>query len=147
VDSSYEVDLNALLTAVRERDHLVFRFATIPLRLFLDFRTTAEDGPFVAVLPAVDSVKERMATIRAVRPRLPRPKRINVVAWPLRVGALERLAIIEAVRLRLADMDAFPALTALDDAIRELEAAERAEVRRAITGEGYKTLWPATPAT
>lgn len=147
MDSSYEVDLGALLTAVRERDHLVFRFATIPLRLFLDFRTTEEDGPFVAVLPAVNSVKERMATIRAVRPRLPRPKRINVVAWPLRVGALERLAIIEAIRLRLGDMDAFSALTSLDAAMRELEGAERAEVRRAITGEGYKTLWPATPAT
>lgn len=147
MDSSYDVDLGALLTAVRERDHLVFRFATIPLRLFLDFRTTAEDGPFVAVLPAVNSVKERMATIRAARPRLPRPKRINMVAWPLRVGALERLEIIEAVRLRLGDMDAFGALTALDEALRELDVAEREEVRRAITGEGYKTLWPATPTT
>lgn len=147
MDSSYEVDLGALLTAVRERDHLVFRFATIPLRLFLDFRTTAEEGPGVAVLPAVNSVKERIATMRAVRPKLPRPTRVNVVAWPLRVAALERLGIIEAARVRLADMDAFPALAALDEGLRELEAAERAEVRRAITGEGYKTLWPATPVS
>jgi hypothetical protein len=143
VDSSYEVDLSALLTAVRERDHLVFRFATIPLRLFLDFRTTPEDGPGVAVLPSVTSMKERMASMRAARPMLPRPKRINVVAWPMRVGALDRLGVINEVRRRLGDMDAFDALAALDVALADLDAAEQEEVRRAITGEGYKTLWTA----
>ena len=133
-----------MLAAVRERDHLVFRFSTIPHRLFVDFRTTAEDGPGAFVLPAAASVKERMASIRSVRPALPRPRRINIVAWPLRVGALERLGVIAEIRQRLGDLDGFEALKALDAAFEELDRAEHEELRRAIRGEGYRTLWTAS---
>ena len=143
MDSSYHVDRAALSTAVSEHDHLVFRFSTIPLRLFVDFRTSAEEGPGAFVLPPVDSVRERMRSIRAVRPNFPRPGRVNVVAWPLRVGGLARLGVVEEVRRRLADMSGFHALGQLDEAVEELEAAEAAEFRRAITGEGYQTLWAA----
>jgi hypothetical protein len=144
VDSSYEVDQAALFEAIRERDHLIFRFSTIPLRLFIDFRASEEDGPAVFVLPPAASVRERMASIREVRPRLPRPRRLNVVAWPLRVGGLERLGVVEEVRRRLGDLDGFVALTALDEAIEVLERAEAQEVRRAIRGDGYRTLWTAS---
>lgn len=141
MDSSYHVDRDALLAAVRERDHLVFRFSTITERLFIDFRTIPEEGPAAAVLPAATSMRERMATIRQARPQFPRPKRVNVVAWPLRVGALERLGIMVEIRTRLADLDGFGALRALDEAFAALQHAEEEEMRRAITGEGYQTLW------
>ncbi len=147
MDSSYYVDRAAMLSAVRERDHLVFRFATVSQRLFVDFRTAMEDGPAVHVLPPAASVKERMASIREVRPAFPRPERINIVAWPLRVGGLERLGVIAEMRARLGDLDGFEALRALDAALRTLEREEEREIRQAITGEGYKTLWTATPAT
>lgn len=143
MDSSYHVDRAALTAAVRERDHLVFRFSTIPQRLFVDFRTTPDLGPGAYVLPPATSVKERMASIREVRPGFPRPRRINVVAWPLRVGGLERLGVLAEVRQRLGDLDGFDALRALEAAFIELERAEHDEIRRAITGEGYKTLWTA----
>ena len=132
-----------MIAAVAERDHLLFRFSTIPLRLFVDFRTAPEEGPAVHVLPPAASVKERMASIRTVRPGMPRPKRINIVAWPLRIGALDRLGVLAAIRSRLGDLDGFDALKALDAAFDELDRAEADEVRRAITGEGYKTLWTA----
>ena len=46
------------------------------------------------------------------------------------------------VRERLAGEDAFDALRELDEALELLDGYERAEERRAITGEGYRTLWP-----
>ena len=61
---------------------------------------------------------------------------------PLRVAALERLGVLETIRDRLAQMDAFDALSELDEAHTRLLRLERQEVRRAITGEGYHTLWP-----
>ncbi|MCK9494589.1 MAG: hypothetical protein M0R75_03700 [Dehalococcoidia bacterium] len=143
MDDAYQVDQGALRAAVRERDHLVFRFSTIPLRLFLDFRTSAEDGPGVFALPPASSIRERMTSMREVRPNFPRPERVNVVAWPLRVSGLRRLGVIEEIRLRLSDLDGFEALGELDRVVEHLEQSEALEVRRAITGEGYRTLWPA----
>ena len=81
--------------------------------------------------------------IREVRPDFPRPERVNVVAWPLRVGALRRLGVIDAIRTRLGDLDAFDALAQLDRVVAELERSEDRELRRAVTGEGYRTLWTA----
>lgn len=145
MDDSYHVDQGALRTAVRERDHLVFRFSTIPQRLFVDFRTSAEHGPGVFVLPPASSIRERMASMREVRPAFPRPERVNVVAWPLRVSGLRRLGVIDEVRNRLADLDGFEALADLDQVVEQLERSEEREVRHAITGEGYRTVWT-TPA-
>ena len=68
---------------------------------------------------------------------------MNVVAWPLRVGALRRLGVIDAIRTRLGDLDAFDALAQLDRVVAELERSEDRELRRAVTGEGYRTLWTA----
>jgi len=143
VDSSYHVDRAALSAAVAEHDHLVFRFQTIPQRLFLDFRTSPSEGPGVFVLPPANNFKDRMATILAVRPNFPRLRRINIVPWPLRVRSLERLGVIADVRRRLGDLDGFTALKQLDATLATLDAAETAEVRRAILGEGYRTLWNA----
>jgi len=147
VDESYHVDQGALRAAIGERDHLVFRFSTIAQRLFLDFRTTtssgSEEGPGVFILPPASSIRERMTSIREVRPNFARPERVNVVAWPLRVSALQRLGVIEGIRARLGDLDAFEALAELDRIIERLERSEEREMRRAVTGEGYRTLWPA----
>lgn len=147
MDESYHVDQGALRAAIGERDHLVFRFSTIAQRLFLDFRTTtndgAEEGPGVFVLPPASSIRERMTSIREVRPNFARPERVNVVAWPLRVSALRRLGVIEGIRTRLGDLDAFDALAELDRIVDRLEHSEEREMRRAVTGEGYRTLWPA----
>jgi hypothetical protein len=143
VDDSYHVDQAALRAAIRERDHLVFRFSTISQRLFLDFRTTAEEGPGVFVLPPASSIRERMTSIREVRPAFPRPERVNVLGWPLRVGALRRLGVLDEARTRLGDLNAFEVLAELDRVVERLEETEERELRRAVTGEGYRTLWTA----
>ena len=147
MDDAYQVDQVALRAAVGERDHLVFRFSTIPQRLFLDFRTTTNDGsegaPGVFLLPPASSIRERMTSMREVRPNFPRPERVNVIAWPLRVTALRRLGVIEEIRARLAALHAFEALAELDRVVERLERSEEREARRAVTGEGYRTVWAA----
>ena len=96
------------------------------------------------MLPVASTIQERLATIAAARPHFPRPERLYVMAWPLRVGGHERLGFLDATRRRLATMDAFQPVRDLERAFRALQRVERAEMRDAITGEGYRTLWPAT---
>ena len=143
MDGQHHIDLDGLRASLRSVEHLLLRFTTVAERLLLDFRTREDAGPGVALLPPVDSFAERVRTIERVRPGFPRPKRIHVVTWPLRVGSLERLGVLDAVRGRLAEMDAFEVIATLNETHERLLEIEREEIKRAIEGEGYHTIWPA----
>ena len=145
MDGPLEIDLESLRDSVLNVEHLVVRFPPIAERLLLDFRSEGESGPGVALLPQVNSFTERVRTIEEARPGLPKPERIYVVTWPLRIASLEKLGVLETVRERLADMDAFDTIARVDETYERLLALERDEIRRAITGEGYHQLWPPAP--
>lgn len=142
MDHRFEVDLGGLQRSLRTADHVLMRFHPMPQRLLIDYRSSTERGPGVCVLPQARTLAERLASVERARPGLPRLERLYVVIWPLRVASLDRLGLREVVRKRLASLDAFDAITELDDAHEELLTLEREELRRAITGEGYRTLWP-----
>ena len=142
MDSAYEVDREALIEAIGTQDHLIFRFTIVQQRLLVDFRCNDRTGPGVHLLPPVRSMRERVASITKARPDFPRPDQIYVVGWPLRVAALDRLNVLQPIRDRLADLGAEDQIERLERAYRELLDDELEELRRAITGEGYRTLWP-----
>jgi hypothetical protein len=142
VDGTNSFNLDDVRDVISAQDHALLRFATLSQRLFLDFRGSEEIEPAVHVLPPVNSLRERIATIRRARPALPIPGELRVIGWPLRVGSLERLGVLDVIRGRFAADGASEALRQLADAIDQLERAERDELRRAITGDGYRTLWP-----
>ena len=143
MDGPQNIDVDGLRASIRSVEHLLLRFTPVAERLLLDFRTREGVGPGVALLPPVDSFADRIRTIERVRPGFPPPKRIHVVTWPLRVASLERLGVLEAVRGRLADMDAFDVIASVNETYERLLQIEREETRRAIEGEGYHTIWPA----
>ena len=142
MDGTFDVDLEALRSSVLSVEHMLVRFTPISERLLLDFRTSGEEGPGVALLPQVSSFTERLKTIEEARPEFPRPERVYVVSWPLRIASLERLGVLEAIRERLADMDAFDVIGSVDETFKRLLALERDEIRKAISGDGYQTIWP-----
>ena len=144
MDGSSTSDVEQLCEFLRTVDHVLIRLtpAGIMERLLVDFRSNGQTGPGVHLLPEVSSLAERLRTIAEARPDFPPPERIHVSTWPLRIGALERLGVVAAIRDRLAAMDAFDALQQLDDSYERLLRLEREEQVRAITGEGYRTLWP-----
>jgi hypothetical protein len=141
MDQAFPIDPEALLESISRSEHALFRFATVSPRLFVDFRESEEVGPGVHVLPPASSLIERIGTIREVRPDLPMPERLLVVAWPLRVGGLERLGVVPLVRDRLADLEAYDQMRELDLAFEALLSWELVELNQAVTGEGYRTLW------
>jgi hypothetical protein len=127
-------------------DHVLIRLTPIiTQRLLIDFRSNEHAGPTAIVLPDVDSFAERLLSIERARPDFERPERINVIMWPFRVAALERLGVVGVIRDRFAALDAFDALRDLDEAYAQLLKLEQEEQMRAIVGDGYRTLWPREP--
>jgi hypothetical protein len=127
-------------------DHVLIRLTPIiTQRLLIDFRNNEHAGPAAIVLPDVDSFAERLFSIERARPDFERPERINVIMWPFRVAALERLGVVGVIRDRFAALDAFDALRDLDEAYAQLLKLEQEEQMRAIVGDGYRTLWPREP--
>ena len=141
MEHRFEVDLSGLRRSLRTADHVLLRFEPFPQRLLIDFRDSAERGPGACVLPQARTIAERVASVEKARPGLPPLKRLRVVIWPFRVRSLERLGLNDLVRERFASLDALEAITELHEAHETLLGIEREEMRRAITGDGYRTLW------
>ncbi|MEZ4502523.1 MAG: hypothetical protein R3C39_07850 [Dehalococcoidia bacterium] len=144
MDGAIDLDIERLRSSLRSVDHVLFRLTPtgVTQRLLVDFRSNDTTGPGVHLLPEVQSFAERLRTIERVRGGFPLPERLVVVTWPLRVDALQRLEVLDIVRHRLASEDAYEAIRQLDEAYDRLLTLQRDELRRAITGEGYRTLWP-----
>ncbi len=141
MDHRFEVDLSGLKRSLSTTDHVLMRFQPFPQRLFIDFRSSAERGPGACVLPQASTLAERLASVESARPGLPPLKQLRVFIWPLRVRSLDRLGLHDVVRARFAALDALEAIPELNEAQEELLRLEREELRRAITGDGYRTLW------
>lgn len=144
MDGTNDLDIERLRESLRTVDHTLFRMTPVGIaqRLLVDFRSNDQAGPGVHLLPEVSSLAERLKTIEQARPEFPPPERLLVITWPLRVEALDRLNVLSDLRDRLASLDAFEAIRQLDAAFAKLLELQREELRRAITGEGYRTLWP-----
>ena len=143
MDGGPAAELEAILDTLRTNDHALLRFETVAHRLLIDFRSSVEVEPAAHVLEPVRSLRERLATIRRARPSLPVPTELQIVGWSLRVRSLERTGALTIVRERFVEAGAAEAVRQLEAAVDRLERLEREEFRRAITGEGYRTLWPA----
>ena len=139
-------DVEELQRSLASVDHVLIRLTPIiTQRLLIDFRSNEHAGPAAIILPDVDSFAERLKSIERARPDFEQPERLNVIIWPLRVGALERLGVIGAIRDRFAALDAIDALRDIDEVYERLLKLEQEEQMRAIVGDGYRTLWPREP--
>jgi hypothetical protein len=141
MDSDYQIDMAEVRRHLDETQVVGFWFPFLRLTLLLDTRSTERDLPMVVVVPMVESVDERMRSLSRLRPRFPRPESMTLIPWPRLVGALERLGVWELIEKRMAQLGGEALRSRCRDAFAELLQAERKQVRGAITGEGYETMW------
>jgi hypothetical protein len=142
LDTEYHLDYDAVFRTIRTADVATVRFATVPMRLLIDNRTSDIDGPMVKLVPRAASVEERFKSLKQLRPRFRLPKKISAIWWPRMVESLVETGVWAAIAERVAetgwDMEA-----ELDAVLTELRRLERLEIVNAIEGEGYKNVWPA----
>jgi hypothetical protein len=141
MDSDYELDLGEVRRHLNETQVVGFFFPFLRLTLLLDTRSNAADPPMAVVVPMVQSVEERIRTLRRLRPRFPRPESMTLIPWPKFVGSLERMGVWDLVEKRMAVVGGDVLIERCRLAFKELARAERKQVVSAITGAGYETMW------
>ena len=145
MDNDFSVDLGDIASAIRTSDVITMRFVAVGQRLLLDFRTTDLDGPMVKVVEPVKSVEERYRTLKKLRPRFAPPEKIVALWWPRFAESLRSTGTWDEVMQRVSDTGHVDAVRRAAETLDELIALERAQQRQAVTGEGFKTLWSASP--
>lgn len=141
MDSDFQLDLSEVRKHLDETQVVGFFFPFLRQTLLLDTRSNGNDGPLIIVTPMVQSVEERMRSLRKLRPRFPRPDSMTLIPWPKFVDSLERLGVTQMIEDRMAAIGGEGLRSRCRDAFAELRRTERQQVRQAITGEGYETLW------
>ena len=85
--------------------------------------------------------EERFQSLLKMRPRFGRPDSITIIPWPKYATSLIELGIWDRVVRRYADTGSPASVRECERCHAELVKLEREELRRAITGEQYETLW------
>lgn len=144
MDSDYGLDLREIRKLIDTADVFIVRFALIERRLLVDMRKNDVDGPMLKLVSRAKSMEERVESLQRLRPRFPLPEQLMSFWWPRRIGALEMSGIWQHLLDRLASIGDPQAVEQARAVYQELLRDERAEVVKAIRGEGYQSLWEVT---
>ena len=143
MDSDFRIDIGEVQRAIDVGDITALYFPLLRKTLLMDTRTTGVDGPMIKVVPMASSPEERFRDLVRMRPRLPKPESINIVPWPKYVASLVRLEVWDHIVRRFLEIGPPEIVKRCEECLEELKQMEREELRRAITGENYETLWDA----
>jgi hypothetical protein len=137
------VDLAEVEKVVDLCDVFTIIFQTLPERLLVDNRVSPQEGPLVAVVEPVATVEERYHWLGRKRPSFGPPEHFMFFLWPHTIAFLEQCGVVARIRCRCEATERPEALSMFDRALTDLKEKERRATRAAITGENYRTIWPA----
>ena len=141
MDSDFRIDIGEVQRAIDVGEITALYFPLLRKTLLMDTRTTGVDGPMIKVVPMASSPEERFRDLVRMRPRLPKPESSNIVPWPKYVASLVRLEVWDHIVRRFLEIGPPEIVKRCEECLEELKRLEREELRRAITGENYETLW------
>lgn len=141
IDGGYGIDIEAVTQNIDEAAVVSLHFPMLRRTLLIDTRCGPNEGPLVCVVTMVSSSAERFESLRRLRPELPRPESLTMIPWPHSVGQLETTGVWERVTARLQECGGAEVLIDSRRCLRELRSLELNELRHAITGSQYHTVW------
>jgi hypothetical protein len=146
MDFDYRVDISEVQRGIDSSEVIALYFPLLRKTLLMDTRHNAVDGPLIKVVPMASSAEERFRELRRLRPRFPRPESLTLIPWPKYVSSLVQLEVWDHIVRRFVDVGSPDIVRQCEACLRELRDAEREELRRAITGEHYQSLWDVSGA-
>ena len=143
MDSDFRIDIGEVCRAMDLGEIIALYFPLLRKTLLMDSRTNAVDGPMIKVVPMASSPEERFRELVRMRPRFPKPESVNIVPWPKYVHSLVDAGVWDRIVRRFLEIGPPQIVSECEACLKELYDAEREEIRSAITGDNYETLWDA----
>lgn len=137
------VDLVEVEKVVDLCDVFTVIFGLFPERLVVDTRHKGDEGPLVALVEPVASVQERFFWLGQRRPAFGPPENFMFFVWPHSIEFFEESGVAARIGRRCQASGYSEAVTMFEKAMAELRQKERKATLQAVTGEGFRDLWPA----
>jgi len=141
MDNDFHLDYGEIIKTIQQAEVITFRFVVVNERLLIDYRSSEIDPPLVKLVPRATSVEERFRSLKKLRPRFRLPEKISAIWWPKLVDTMVERGIWSAIVERIETAGFTEAARGCDGVLKELRALERQELRHAVAGEEYQSLW------
>ena len=141
MDNDYVLNLDDILHTIETAEVVRIRFLLLEKRLLIDNRYNEFEGPLIRLVNRSGSSEESFRNLKRMRPRFPLPDKMTAIWWPKYVNTLSTSGVWAAIVARIANTGFTDAIAQCDEVLRELRQLERQEVRNAISGEGFQTIW------
>jgi hypothetical protein len=141
LDTDYRIDVTEVNRNIDAQDVVALYFPLLRKTLLMDLRTNDVDGAMIRVVPMANTPEERFQSLLKMRPRFRKPDSITIIPWPKYVPSIVELGIWDHIVRRYADTGSAEIVRECERCLAELAKLEREELRRAITGENYETMW------
>lgn len=141
LDGGFELDIDAVRENIAEAEIVTLYFPMLRKTLLVDTRANEAVLPYVGVLPMARNSGERFESLKKLRPQLPRPESITMIAWVRRIGSLEKAGVWDGLLARLGETGDPRPLARARDCLSELYSLEQQELGNAIRGHQYETVW------
>jgi hypothetical protein len=144
MDNDYILNLDEILHTVETAEVVRIRFGLLDKRLLIDNRSSEFEGPMVKVVNRSGSSEESFRSLKRLRPRFPLPEKMTAIMWPKYVSTLQSTGVWNAIVARVAATGHADSTRQCDEVLGELLKLEKQEIRNAISGEGFQTVWQRT---
>jgi len=144
MDNDYVLNLDDILHTVDTAEVIRIRFQLFDKRLVIDNRTSEVEGPMVKLVNRAGSSEESFRNLKRMRPRFPLPERMTAIFWPKYANTLRNTGVWSAIVRRVEETGFEGSLRQCEEVMQEMLELERLEIRNAIFGEGFQTVWQRT---
>jgi len=146
MNGEFPVDIEEVKGHIDRADIFAIYFPFVGKTLVVDTRTNTDVGPFIRLLPMTRSVEERLWSLHKMRPGFPRPRGLVAIPWPRYARSLKELGVWERVLARIQPLGFPDGEKDCEYAFSQLLLAEAKEMKKAIAGDGYHSLWESSRA-
>jgi hypothetical protein len=144
MDNDYILNLDEILHTVETAEVVRIRFGLLDKRLLIDNRFSEFEGPMIKVVNRSGSSEESFRSLKRLRPRFPLPEKMTAIMWPKYVSTLQSTGVWNAILNRVDATGHADSRRQCEEVMSELLKLEKQEIRNAISGEGFQTVWQRT---